>query len=127
MTVETTESSTLVTENCENVTESVTEVVTESVTEAEEVVGKSAGDEIIAEAEAAVSNLKFVKRGLRQTELTDLEKAELTDAMEEIAVQYGKIQGLYQTTKERIVKVAKVIGGCLVVAVVVFGVVKLVL
>ena len=81
--------------------------------------------EIITEAEAAVANLKLVKRGLRQTELTDLEKAELMDAMEEIAVQYGKIQGLYQTTKERIVKVAKMIGGCLVVAVVVFGVVKL--
>ena len=82
--------------------------------------------EIIAEAEAAVANLKLVKRALRQTELTDLEKEELTDAMEEIAVQYGKIQGLYQTTKERLVKVAKVIGGCVVVAIVVFGVIKLV-
>ena len=107
--------------------ETTVEVVTESVTEAEEVVGKSAGDEIIAEAEAAVANLKLAKRGLRQTELTDLEKEELTDAMEEIAVQYGKIQGLYQTTKERLIKVAKVIGVCVVVAVIVFGVVKLVL
>lgn len=78
--------------------------------------------EIISEAEAAVVNLKYVKRNLRQIEeLSDLEKAELADAMEEVLAQYSKIQPLYRSTKERLLAAAKVVGACLAVAAVLAG------
>ena len=108
----------------ETVTEAA-EVASESVIDTEEVAGKSVAAEIIAEAEAAVANLKYVKRSLRQAdELTEIDKDELADAMEEIAAQYSKIQGLHQSTRERLLAVAKALGACLAALALVAGCVQ---
>lgn len=108
----------------ETVTEAA-EVALESVIDTEEVAGKSVAAEIIAEAEAAAANLKYVKRSLRRLdELSDIEKAELGDAMEEVLAQYGKIQGLYQSTRERLLAVAKALGACLAALALVAGCVQ---
>ena len=100
----------------------IAEAAGESVEEAAEVAGKSVAAGLVKEAEAAALNLKYVKRSLRRLgELSDIEKAELGDAMEEVLAQYGKIQPLYKSTKERLLAVAKALGACLAALALVAG------
>lgn len=108
MATKTTEETTVETtaEEVEETTTEETETTetTETETEEEDYVA-----DVKAAGEAAVANLKLVKTYLREMTDDQIEEAEndLTDTMEEVVLQSGKIDALYLGTKEKVIKACK--------------------
>lgn len=97
--------------------------------EAEEDAAVACGGDAVVSAEAAVASLKSVKETLRrldceEEELSDYDKAGLSDAMEEVLAQYGKVQGLYKSAKERLLDTTKLVGASLALIAVAAGFIK---